>query len=133
MKFTQLLPGIAILSGTALVSALVVTNPSEADYANFVSQTLDREAKAYLCEAEGIPPLSERLDGLIGNLCEQFVNRVVSADQLQQLLMENTQRQNRWLWSTYQTRLPTKTYRFIGILGKFYPYRRDESAASPST
>lgn len=127
----KVIPLILTVSVAALGGTLFFTNPTEADYAQYASQTLAEEVQASLCAAEnGIPPLLERLDQAISGFCEKTVGRLLSSDQVQEVLLENTERKNRFFFSTYETTFPNQTYKSVGLFNRFYTYgaaRKDSS------
>lgn len=124
----KVIPLILTVSVAALGGTLFFTNPTEADYAQYASQTLSEEAQASLCEASnGIPPLSERIDRAISGFCEKTVEKLLSSDQVKAVLLENTERKNRFFFSTYETTFPEQTYKAVGLFNRFYLYGADRN------
>lgn len=129
----KLIPLILLGSVAIAGGASFLTNPTEADYAQYASQRLTEEVQASLCQASGIPPLSERLDRAISGFCERTVGRVVSSDAVEEILLENTERKNRIFFSTYETALPQQTYKAVGVFNRFYPYGNNWSKTEADT
>ena len=123
----KIIPVFATIAIAAIGSALAFTNPTEADYADYASQTLTAEVQASLCEASGIPSISERIDQAISGFCERTIGRVLTSNDVKETLLANTERKNRFLFSTYETTLPSETYRTIGVFNRFYPYGSSEN------
>lgn len=118
----KLIPIVLTASVLAVGGALFFTNPSEEDYVQYAAQSLTEDVQRSLCEAEGIPPLLERLDDAIGSFCERTVGRLISSDVVSDVLLENTERKNRVFFSTYETTFPSQTYKAIGLFDRFYTY-----------
>lgn len=129
----KVIPLVLTVSVAALGGTLFFTNPTEADYAQYASQALAKEVQASLCEANnGIPSLSERLDRAISGFCERTVGRLLSSDQVKNVLLENTARKNRFFFSTYETTFPNQTYKAVGLFNRFYPYGADWNNSNES-
>lgn len=126
----KVIPLILVGSAIAAGGTLFFTNPTEEDYAQYASQALTEEVQASLCEASGIPPLSERIDRAISGFCERTVGRFLSSEQVKEVLLENTERKNRFLFSTYETALPEQTYKAVGLFNRFYTYGSDWADAN---
>ena len=127
----KVIPLILVGSAIAIGGTLFFTNPTEEDYVQYASQALTEEVQASWCEAtNGIPPLSERLDRAISGFCERTVGRVLSSKQVKEVLLENTERQNRFLFSTYETAFPQQTYKAVGLFDRFYTYGSDWADAN---
>lgn len=121
----KLISAIAAITITALSGALFATNPTEADYADYAAQTLSDEVQDFLCRpdnAGSIPPISTRIDRAISGLCERTIGSLLSSEEVQEVLLTNTERKNRFLFSTYETTFPDRTYKTIGAFGQFYSY-----------
>lgn len=132
----KVIPLIVISSVAAVSGALFITNPNEEDYIRFASQTLTEEVQASLCQANGIPPLLDRIDSAIQGFCERTVGRVVASDAVEDIVRDNTARKNRFLFSIYETTLPQQTYKTVGVFNRFYPYdypKANSNAEVPTT
>ncbi|MGC1308675.1 MAG: DUF4359 domain-containing protein [Phormidesmis sp.] len=124
----KIVPTLALLSLAALGGTLAFTNPSEADYADYVSQTMSNEAQAYLCEPKGeIPSLSQRIDEAVSGLCQSTIGKVLGNDSIEEIVAENTERKNYLFFSTYETKAPLETYKTVGIFDRFYPYAKEDA------
>ena len=121
----RVIPLIFVGSAIAIGGTLFFSNPTEEDYAQYASQALTEEVQASLCEANGIPPLSERIDRAVSGFCERTVGRLLSSEQVKEVLLENTERKNRFLFSTYETAFPEQTYKAVGLFNRFYTYGSD--------
>ena len=125
----KLISAIAALSITALGGTLFVTNPTKADYGEYAAQTLTDEVQDFLCRpgnAGSVPPISARIDRAISGLCDRTIGNILSSEDVQDVLLTNTERKNRFIFSTYETTFPDRTYKTVGVLGRFYPYGVDK-------
>ena len=129
----KLIPLVLIGSVAIAGAAAFLTNPKEEDYAQYASQRLTEEVQASLCEASGIPPLSESLDNAISGFCKRTVGRVVSSEAVEEIVLENTERKNRLFFSTYETALPRQTYKSVGVFNRFYSYGNNWSDSKTET
>jgi len=118
----KIIPLVLTVSVAAVGGTLFFTNPTEADYAQYASQVLTDEVQGSLCEAKGIPPLSEKIDQAISGFCERTIGSLLSSDRAQDILLENTERKNRFLFSTYETTFSEQTYKSVGLFNRFYTY-----------
>jgi hypothetical protein len=113
---------ITLVSIAALGGALYLTNPTEEDYAQYLSQTLSTDAQVSLCQPEGLSEWLGRVGEAISNACESAIagGQSLSAQETQALIVENTEYSNRIFFSTYITQTPLGDYRAIGALNRFW-------------
>lgn len=114
---------LALLSLVALGGALFVTNPTKEDYAAYLSQTMSAEAQASLCQPEGFAEWLGKIGEALSGACRGAIatGNSLSAAEIQQALTENTERQERYLFSTYETETPFGRYKAIGVFNRFVP------------
>ena len=127
----KLASSLALLSLLGLGGALVVTNPTKEDYATYLSQTMSIEAQAVWCQPERSSEWLGRVGEALSRACRGLVagGSNLSAAEIQETLLANTERKERFLFSTYETETPFGNYRAIGIFDRFIPQEtvRDES------
>lgn len=125
MKFGQQLLWVG---GVMLVSCgglLVFTNPNNHAYEKYATEQLTVYLKENVCTK-----VSQSLGGFLQSHCKTLVD--TGRPQIQELIAQQTTRQNYLLFSIYQTKLslpsPIPTYHFatIGAFQNFYIYEAEE-------
>ncbi len=113
---------IALLSLAALGGTLVVTNPTEEDYAAYLAQNVTAEAQVALCQPEGFSQWLGKVGEVISGACQEAIagGQVLSAAETQAIIVDNTDYQNRVFFSTYITETPFGNYRAIGVFDRFF-------------
>lgn len=94
-----------------LGGALIVTNPSKEDYANYA---LNR-----LCD---YPNLPKQIAAQFQQACQGSVapgSGLLGIDNLRNAVVAKTDQQNYLFFSTYKTEVFNKTFTTIGIFGQF--------------
>lgn len=119
MKLTS---SFALLSLAALGGMLFFTNPSEEDYAEYLSQTLTEEAQLALCQPEGFAEWLGKVGEALSGACEGLIagGGSLSQEDLQTLIIDSTDYKNRVLFSTYTTETPFGSYEGIGLFNRFF-------------
>lgn len=119
MKFGSF---IALLSLTALGGTLAVTNPSEEDYAQYLSESVTGEAQVAVCQPEEFSQWLGKVGEVISEACQGAIasGQTLSAAETQALIMDSTEYQNRVFFSTYITETPFGNYRAIGVFNRFF-------------
>ena len=113
----------AMLLGIGAIA--FVTNPGRAGYEQYANDTLKTKVKAEVC-SEAATDLGAWAKGQ----CSILVD--TASPYLSQIISQQTQRQNFFLFSIYQadlalpSPLPTYHVETIGILGNFYTYQADK-------
>ena len=121
-------PSLAIIALLALCGALFVTNPNEEDYAQYLSQTVAAQTKESACQPEGFSEWLGKVGEAISKVCQGVINggERLSEDDIQELIITNTEYNNRFLFSTYVTKSPLGDYRAIGVFNKFFLREQSE-------
>lgn len=114
--------GLAVLG-----VAMAVTNPNQAAYDRFASQTMTDYLAKEVCQSP------EEVPEIFGNLLRQGCISLAKSSQpeIQQFISDNTQRQNLIFLSLYTTNLLAYRVKTIGIWRNFYIY--DVTQISSST
>lgn len=125
----KLAPFLALLSLIVLGGTLFATNPNEEDYAQYLSQTVADQTKGSLCQPEGFSKWLGKVGEAISQACQGVIDggEDLSKEDIQQLIINNTEYHNRFLFSTYITKSPLGNYRAVGIFNKFFLSERLES------
>lgn len=112
---------LALLSLAALGGALIFTNPNEDDYAAYLSDNITVEAQNSLCDPEGFSNWLGKVGEALSSACQGILagSGQLSEAEVQDLIKENTDYKNRFLFSTYDTQTPFGDYRAIGIFNRF--------------
>lgn len=106
----------------AVFLAAMVTNPNQAAYDEFATQTLAEYLDQEFCDAgKGMP---EILASLLSNGCKFLVES--KQPEIKQYLSDHTRRQNLIFLSLYTTELLTYRFKAIGIFHKFFIYEATE-------
>ncbi|MGB3299937.1 MAG: DUF4359 domain-containing protein [Phormidesmis sp.] len=115
-------PSLALLFLLALAVALLVTNPNEEDYAQYLSQTVAEQTKGSLCQPEGFSKWLGKVGEAMSQACQGIINggESLSKEDIQQLIITNTEYHNRFIFSTYITQSPIGNYRAIGVFNRFF-------------
>ena len=97
------------------------TNPTEEDYAEYLSQTVADEVQSSLCQPEGFSEWLGRVGEALSSACQGILagGESLSQAEVEDLIVENTQYNNRIFLSTYVTESPFGNYRAIGFLNRF--------------
>lgn len=106
--------GLATVVG--LFSTLVSTNPGQDAYTRYTTQRMMKEVEVSICY-DGDPPTL--MDEACGNILLGL--GTWQRDNIEQIIQLATTHRSYLLYSTYQTQLPLKTYRAIGLMGTFIP------------
>lgn len=124
---------IALLSLVALGGTLAATNPTEADYAEYLSQNVTAQAQVGLCQPEGFSEWLGKIGEVISGVCQEAIagGQVLSAAETQEIIAENTEYKNRIFLSTYQTETPFGSYKAIGIFDRFFLQEINTGIDSP--
>jgi hypothetical protein len=115
--------GGVVLMG--LGGLMVVSNPGSLAYEQYATERL-----TFYLKDEGCSQLTENLGGLGQGYCQSLVD--TGRPQIQQIVAQQTKRQNYLLFSIYQTELllpsPAPSYRFetIGIFQSFHVYQAEK-------
>ena len=127
----KLASSLVLLSLLGLGGVLIVTNPTKEDYATYLAQTMSIEAQAAWCQPEKSSEWLGRVGEVLSKACQGLVagGSNLSAAEIQETLLANTERKERFLFSTYETETPFGSYGAIGVFGRFIPQEtiRDES------
>ncbi len=130
MKMVKIIAGVVGLAGVGLGVVLAMTNPSPAAFAEFALQRLREEG-------------CQQIPFGLASQCPRFVDD--NKAQIQQLMVEHTERQDFILFSIYQTHLSTRslvpdfplmpmlpTFHFqtVGVLGNFYLFEAKKEKRS---
>ncbi len=124
MKSQSLMVGGIAIAGLGIAMAL--TNPSQSDYEDYAQTQLADHLKENVC-----PEISQNLGEFLQRQCTSLVDS--SRPQLQQLIRQNTIRQNYLVFSMYRTQLGfapiMPTYNFVTIAGfsGFFIYEAEEN------
>ncbi len=119
MKFGS---SVALLSLIALGGTLAVTNPSEEDYAQYLSESVTGETQVAVCQPEGFSQWLGKVGEAISQVCQGAIasGQSLSADETETLIIDNTEYSNRVFFSTYITETPFGDYRAIGVFNRFF-------------
>ncbi|MEO1792446.1 MAG: DUF4359 domain-containing protein [Cyanobacteria bacterium J06629_19] len=117
----KIAPALALVSVAALGGALLFTNPNEDDYASYLSQEMTIEAQNALCAPEGFSNWLGKVGEALSSACQGILagGEALSKEEVQELIKENTDYKNRFLFSTYDTQTPFGNYRAIGVFDRF--------------
>ncbi|MEL6468445.1 MAG: DUF4359 domain-containing protein [Cyanobacteria bacterium J06623_4] len=128
----KLAPTLALLSLAALGGALAFTNPNEDDYATYLSERVNADVQVALCDPEGFSNWLGRVGEALSSACQGLLSggEKLSAEEVQDLIKENTEYANRILFSTYITETPFGNYRAIGVFDRFI--LRENETESPT-
>lgn len=106
----------------AVMLAAMVTNPTQAAYDEFATETLAEYLDQEFCVAvKGVP---EILASLVSNGCKFLVES--KQPQIKQYLSNHTQHQDLIFLSLYTTELLTYRFKAIGIFHRFLIYEATE-------
>jgi Domain of unknown function (DUF4359) len=112
---------LALLSLMALGGVLFITNPTEEDYAQYLSATLSDEVEESLCQPEGFSEWLGKVGEALSKACQGIIagGESLSQEEIQALIIDNTDYKNRILFSTYISETPFGNYRAIGVFNRF--------------
>lgn len=112
---------LALLSLLALGGALIITNPSEDDYATFLSQRVSTEAQVALCDPEGFTNWLGRVGAALSQACQGLLagGETLSESEVQSIIRDSTEYRNWLFFSTYVTQTPFGDYKAIGVFDRF--------------
>jgi hypothetical protein len=131
MKGFQVAIVVSSIALGGLAVGMAVTNPNQTNYQDYAAQKLSLYLKEKVC-----PQISNKIPkglGIEDFLVKQCLSMVdIGKPQFQQLIGENTQRQNLLLFSIYRTdlslagNLPDYHFETLGIFNNFYTYQAQE-------
>jgi Domain of unknown function (DUF4359) len=96
--------------------ALVSTNPKQANYTEFATQTVARLLIQDLCRANDRTP--KLFDTMIKDGCQAFMQQ--GKAEIRAFITHNTERQDFLLFSLYTTEFPIRPLRVLGIFNHFF-------------
>jgi hypothetical protein len=125
----KIIPWFVLFSLVALGGTLFITNPSEEDYAQYLSQTLSEEVKGSLCQPEQFSEWLGKVGEALSKACQGLVagGESLSQEEIQAIIIENTDYKNRIFFSTYISETPFGNYRAIGLFNRFILREQQES------
>lgn len=125
----KIVPSLAILFVLALGGALFVTNPNEEDYAQYLSKMVADRTEESMCQPEGFSEWLGKVGKAISQACQGVITggKRLSEDNIRELIITNTEYNNRFLFSTYITESPLGNYRAIGVFNKFFLREQPDS------
>ncbi len=124
MKTWQVIAAVAGGCILVLTGGLAITNPTQRDYEQYAMRQLSYHLRESVCNQ--LPAGFENLASECRSLGQTLID--TGRPQLQQIIFEQTDRQNYILFSTYRTQLSfsnlTPVYQFqsIGIAQQFFIY-----------
>lgn len=112
---------IAIFSLIALSGALFFTRPNEQDYAVYLSEQLGEQVEDSVCRPEDFSTWLGKVGEALSKACEGIVSgtEALTKEDVQQIIIDNTDYNNRILFSTYITQTPFGNYRAFGLFNRF--------------
>ncbi|WP_017304853.1 DUF4359 domain-containing protein [Spirulina subsalsa] len=128
MKIWQQVVGGSAIAASLLGGAMLVTNPSPIDYERYATLRLSEYLKENMCNQ--LPAQFQQF----ASQC-QFLGGVlvdIGRPQLQELIGEQTERENYLFFSVYRTNLaihsdlPTYEFATIGVLQYFILYSAEQ-------
>ena len=114
--------GIIGIGMLGLGAIALITNPGERGYQNYVEETLKSSFKDKVCTE-----VAKEMGTWLAGPCPTLVD--IASPNLSQVVSQQTERQNFFLFSIYQvdfplpSPLPKYHVETIGVLGNFYTYQ----------
>ncbi len=117
----KLFSSLALLSLVALLGTLFITNPTEEDYAQYLSARLVDKVEGSVCQPEGFSEWLGKVGEAISKACQGIVagGESLSQEDIEAIIIDTTDYKNRVLFSTYDSETPLGNYRAIGIFNRF--------------
>ncbi len=117
---------LGIIGLGTLATVLIATNPGQDRYNMFAADTLQNEVRSAFCQAKELDSWLGDLGKALGDICETAVEqgRLISQEDLEEFIEDNTQRQNFGVFSLYTTEIPAVQVRTLGILNRFIPIQQ---------
>ncbi len=112
-KMTQWV-GYSVVFGLSITFA--ATNPKQANYTEFATQTVSRLLIRDLCRANDRTP--RLFDTMIKDGCQVFMQQ--GKAEIRAFIAHNTERQDFLLFSLYTTEFPIRPLRVLGIFNHFF-------------
>ncbi len=106
----------------AVMLAAMVTNPNQAAYDEYATETLAEYLDQEFCV--GVKGMPDMLASLLSNGCKFLVES--KQPEIKQYLSNHTRHQNLIFLSLYTTELLTYRFKVIGIFDKFFIYEATE-------
>jgi len=124
----KIVSAVALASLVALGGAVVFTNPSEAKYAEYFSKTATLQTQDSLCQPKEFSEWLGKVGEILSDACEGIISggSSLSDEEIKEIILDNTEYNNRVVFSTYITDTPVGEYRTIGALGQFYTNQPSE-------
>lgn len=113
LKMTQ---WVGYSTAFGLSIALVTTNPKQANYTEFATQTVSRLLIQDLCRANDRTP--KLFNTMIKDGCQAFMQQ--GKTEIRAFIAHNTERQDFLLFSLYTTEFPIRPLRVLGIFNHFF-------------
>ena len=112
---------LTLISLAALGGALAFTNPSEDDYAAFLSDRVETRVQAEVCGTDALSNWLGKIGDALGDFCQSLVSEGgdLTEAEVQSFIKESTDYKNRFLFSTYTTEFPFGTYKGVAVFNQF--------------
>ncbi len=135
LKLGLTLMGAAVL-GVGV--AMTITNPGQNAYEDYATEKLTE-----LLNAEGAAACEEEVPDFLTdvfgeNMCEDLLGQVLNGGQgvIRQIVSNNTERENYWIFSIYKTdlsspdlladQIPSYEFETVGAFQNFFTYKADQ-------
>ena len=121
---------LLLFSSVTASVALFFTRPDEKDYAIYLSEQIGDRVEASVCRPEDFSEWLGRVGEALSKACEGILasGETLSQEEVQQLIIDNTDYINRILFSTYVTETPFGNYRAFGLFNRFIVREQTEQA-----
>jgi len=126
---------LALFSLIALGGTLFFTRPNERDYAVYLSEQVGDRVESSLCRPEDFSTWLGKIGEALSKACEGIVSggETLTQEDVQKIIIENTDYGNRLFFSTYITETPFGNYRAFGFFNRFIIREQTDQAADPPT
>lgn len=117
----KVISSIALLSIVALGGTLFMTRPDEKDYAAYLAEQMADRVESSICQPDEFSKWLGKVGEALSRACEGLVagGESLSKEEVQQLIVDNTDYSNRIFFSTYITETPFGNYRAFGLFNRF--------------
>ncbi|MFK8185469.1 MAG: DUF4359 domain-containing protein [Phormidesmis sp.] len=117
----KVLASLALLSLVTLGGTLFLTRPNEEDYAAFLAEQMADRVETSVCQPDEFSKWLGKVGEALSRACEGLIagGESLSKEEVQQLIIDNTDYSNRILFSTYITETPFGNYRAFGLFNRF--------------
>jgi Domain of unknown function (DUF4359) len=117
---------LGLLAITIISGGMIFTNPEPKNYTKYAADRFVKEIPPAFCQSKQLKDYFGDFEPKITALCSSGLgfSLVPTQDLVEYFLDRNTDRQNFFLFSIYNTKIPGHNFKTIGAIGNFITFSK---------